>query len=180
MRENLGLTVILWQSCAIIEYIVDTYDKEHKISFSTFPEKYLTKTWLYFQASGQGPYFGQRWWFLWGHAEKLPSVLERYGNEIKRVMGVFERHLTQQEQLGEGQGQWLVGDKCSYADLSFVMYNFTAAEWLLPEGGDVTLDLRNEFPKTFAWHERMMQRASCQKSVTEMKEMVLRRQQSRH
>jgi glutathione S-transferase len=54
---NTGIT--LWESGAIIEYLVDTYDKKLSLSFDTSPEKYLVKQWLYFQMSGQGPYFGQ-------------------------------------------------------------------------------------------------------------------------
>lgn len=54
---NTGLT--LWESGAIIEYLVETYDTQHTISFSTSPEKYHLKQWLHFQTSGQGPYFGQ-------------------------------------------------------------------------------------------------------------------------
>lgn len=51
--------ITLWESGAIIQYIIDTYDKEGKISVSSSPEKYLLNQWLFFQASGQGPYFGQ-------------------------------------------------------------------------------------------------------------------------
>jgi glutathione S-transferase len=46
--------ITLWETGAIIEYLIDTYDKEHKLSLDTFPEKYHQKQWLYFQASGQG------------------------------------------------------------------------------------------------------------------------------
>ncbi|KAJ8125869.1 hypothetical protein O1611_g7768 [Lasiodiplodia mahajangana] len=46
---NTGLT--LWESGPIIEYLVEQYDKDHKISYSTFPEKYLIKQWIGFQIS---------------------------------------------------------------------------------------------------------------------------------
>lgn len=50
----------LWESGAIIEYLVETYDKENKISFPKGSnEGYLTKQWLFYQATGQGPYYGQ-------------------------------------------------------------------------------------------------------------------------
>lgn len=54
--------ITLWESGAIIQYLIDTYDKDNKISYSIFPEKYLTQQWSFFQASGQGPYFGQAAW----------------------------------------------------------------------------------------------------------------------
>jgi len=50
----------LWESGAIIEYLIEVYDKKQKLSFPAGSnEAYLAKQWLYFQVSGQGPYFGQ-------------------------------------------------------------------------------------------------------------------------
>lgn len=55
---NTGIT--LWESGAIVEYLVENYDTEQKISHgSQSPEKWLEKQFLYFQVSGQGPYFGK-------------------------------------------------------------------------------------------------------------------------
>ena len=54
---NTGMT--LWESGAIIEYLIDEYDKDNKFSFSESPEKYYLKQWLFFQTSGHGPYIGQ-------------------------------------------------------------------------------------------------------------------------
>jgi glutathione S-transferase len=45
--------ITLWESGAIIEYLVDTYDNENKLTYATFPEKYHVKQFLYFQMSGQ-------------------------------------------------------------------------------------------------------------------------------
>lgn len=51
------------QSGAIIEYVVETYDKDKRLDYTTSPEKFLLKSWLHFQMSGQGPYFGQLGWY---------------------------------------------------------------------------------------------------------------------
>lgn len=55
---NTGLT--LWESGAIIEYLTERYDKTHKLSFvpGTF-EAYHARQWLFYQTTGQGPYYGQ-------------------------------------------------------------------------------------------------------------------------
>jgi glutathione S-transferase len=58
---NTGIT--LWESNAIIDYLLDTYDKEGKLHSTQSPKKYYEKQWEHFQASGQGPYFGQKAWF---------------------------------------------------------------------------------------------------------------------
>ena len=100
------------ESDAIIAYLVDTYDTERKISAADTKEKYEELQWLFFQASGQGPYFGQAVWFSVFHPEKIPSAIERYQNEIKRVFSVLESVLSKRE--------WLVGNKVSIADISFI------------------------------------------------------------
>lgn len=54
----------LWESGAIIEYLLETYDKGHSLSYTSGPERWEQRCWLHFQTSGQGPYFGQRAWFV--------------------------------------------------------------------------------------------------------------------
>lgn len=55
---NTDLT--LWESGAIYEYLIEKYDTNNKLSFPQgSTESYLAKQWLFFQVSGQGPYFGQ-------------------------------------------------------------------------------------------------------------------------
>ena len=100
------------ESDAILTYIVDKYDPEHKISAATEEDKYRQLQWLFFQASGQGPYFGQAAWFSYFHPEKIPSAQERYRNEILRVLGVLDGVIAKQE--------WLVAGKPTIADLSFI------------------------------------------------------------
>jgi glutathione S-transferase len=100
------------ESNAIIQYLVDTYDTEHKISVTDHKERYTQLQWLYFQASGQGPYYGQAVWFAKFHSEKIQSAQDRYVNEIKRVLSVLESVLSKQE--------WLVGNKVTIADLAFI------------------------------------------------------------
>ena len=46
INPNSGLA--LWESGAIILYLVETYDKEHKLSFDSSPEKFHAYQWLMF------------------------------------------------------------------------------------------------------------------------------------
>ncbi len=48
------------------------------------------------------------------HPEKFPSAVERYQKEILRVVGVLNDVLSKQG--------WLVGDKCTVADLCLIPY----------------------------------------------------------
>ena len=102
------------ESDAILTYLVDKYDPAHKVSAASEGDKYHQLQWLFFQASGQGPYFGQAAWFSYFHEEKIPSAIERYKKEIQRVWSVLESVLKEKE--------WLVAGKCTVADLSFITY----------------------------------------------------------
>lgn len=155
----------LFESGAIVQYLIDTYDKERRLTYDSFPEKYHLLQWSFFQASGQGPYFGQAAWFNMYHPEKVESALLRYGNELKRIVGVLDRALKDRE--------WLVGDKCTYADLAFVMWNcmidfFMKDRKEHPDAWDIT-----EFPNFKRWQEAMLARDSLKKvmSVLQDKEV---------
>lgn len=141
---NTGIT--LWESGAIIEYLIDIYDKHNILGFPTgTPEHFLAKQWLFFQVSGQGPYFGQAMWFSLFHAEKIQSAQDRYIHEIRRVSGVLDRALQGRD--------WLVGDRYSYADLAFLAWYESVARILAGK-----LDLAGEFSELWAWLERIRRR----------------------
>jgi glutathione S-transferase len=152
---NTDLT--LWESGAIIEYLIERYDAAHKISFPPGSnESFLTKQWLYFQVSGQGPYYGQASWFKKFHPEKVPSALERYVKEINRVTSVLEGHLSRQKQLpgAAKDGPWLVGNRYSYADLSFVSWQ-TIVEVLIKKEDGYIID---DYPVVKDWLRRILSR----------------------
>ena len=87
------------------------------------------------------------------HHEKLPSAQERYQNEVKRVTGVLNTAL-------EGK-DWLVGDKCTYADLMFVTWQEMAPH-ILP-----SLDVAKNFPNVHRWLEAMKKRPATKKVLEE-------------
>ncbi|KAI9732935.1 MAG: hypothetical protein M1818_007368 [Claussenomyces sp. TS43310] len=158
---NTGVT--LWESGAILEYLIERYDTEHRLSFAPgTPESYHAKQWLYFQASGQGPYYGQSVWFTKFHPEPLPSALERYVREVNRVSGVLDGYLAEQKEEHSsrtgGDGPWLVGNKLSYADLAFV-------PWQRIIGTLLKKDEYNEddFPYVKEWLGKMTSREAVRK-----------------
>ncbi|KAB8078856.1 hypothetical protein BDV29DRAFT_187545 [Aspergillus leporis] len=81
-QEN-GIT--LWESVAIIKYLIHTYSQEDRISRAAFHDRYYTQARLHFQMSSQGPYYGQTGWLVRSHPENVPSAIERYQNELRRV-----------------------------------------------------------------------------------------------
>lgn len=105
-------------------------------------------------AIGQGPYYGQATWFARFHPEKLPSAIERYISEIVRVIGVLELGLQR-----NGTG-WLVGDKCTYADLAFVTWTAVGEGVLKGAGQGEKLA---DFPLYTAWNKRLDERPEVRK-----------------
>ncbi|KAI0087066.1 glutathione transferase Ure2p5 [Irpex rosettiformis] len=127
----------IWESCAILLYLAEKYDTEHKISVESFDDRMVQNQWLFFQASGQGPYFGQAGWFkVVNPSPHLPEVIERYQKEILRVLGVLESVLSKQ--------QWLIGGKCTIADISFVIWNVFAETILVADYNNFSLG--KDFP----------------------------------
>ena len=88
------------------------------------------------------------------HSEKVPSVVDRYVNQSERVLKVLNGAL-------EGK-TWLVGDKCTYADLSYFMWNVIIPLSMKYPAGETPL---SKFPNVLAWHERMAGRESVKKTL---------------
>jgi glutathione S-transferase len=61
--EDPNREVILWESGAILTYLVQEYDKSQALTYASGKEVHYINQWLYFQASGQGPYYGQAAWY---------------------------------------------------------------------------------------------------------------------
>lgn len=62
MIEDPNTNLVLWESGAIILYLVEEYDRNNTLTYNMGNERHFLKQWLFFQVSGQGPYFGQATW----------------------------------------------------------------------------------------------------------------------
>ena len=153
--------LMLFESGAIIQYLIEMYDGECRISYEELRERHLCNQWLMVQMSQQGPFFGQLSWFQYFHPEDVPSAKERYFKQVERVLGVLEVAL-------EGK-EWLVGDRCTFADISFFMWNELLPSVTRTKEEDTIL---NKFPRVLNWHERMRERRAVGK-VVEMRNKAI-------
>ncbi|KAH6673569.1 glutathione S-transferase [Halenospora varia] len=153
---NTGIT--LWESGAIVEYLIQTYDKDSKLTYTTSPEKFHVSQWIHFQMSEQGAYFGQAAWFAHFHAEKVESAKERYFEQVKRVFYVIDKA------LGENGGrEWVVGDKCTVADLNFVTWD-VLVPWIFGDSaGDLESEIKEKYPRYFEWNKSLGERGTVKK-----------------
>lgn len=108
-------------------------------------------------------YYGQASWFKTFHPEKLPSVEERYVKEINRVTGVLNDWLSKQsDKHGKtGDGPWLVGNKLSYADTAFVMWQYLCTT--LP-GFQGDLD-EDQYPFVKEWMAKLVANEAIAKVI---------------
>ena len=104
------------------------------------------RQWSIFQCTFQGPSLSNAFYFV-----RNPNAEARkhFVDESIRVLSVLDGALA-------SNNQYLVGGKCSAADLVLVPYM-----WSMPLilGAD-NVDLAKEYPNVNAWYERLMQRES--------------------
>ncbi|KAJ8126268.1 hypothetical protein O1611_g7373 [Lasiodiplodia mahajangana] len=157
---NTNLT--LWESGAIVQYIIDQYDTKRVLTYDTFPEKHHLNQWLQFQMSGQGPYYGQASWYnVLQDNPVVPEGIKRYNEQLKRVLQVLDGWL-------EGR-QWLVGDKMTYADMAFVPWNDRIDDVII---GCARANMFEGCPNVQAWHERMTSRHTWKKIMEDRRVLM--------
>lgn len=66
------------------------------------------------------------------------------------------------EQSGK---EYLVGDKCTIADLIFVMWDYVSPYFFGEEYA--TMELDKKYPKYWAWRERLMARPAVKKVLAD-------------
>lgn len=140
-----------------MDYILDRYDAEKRISFSTLQEQYHMKQWLQFQTTTQGPVLQAV--FHWAFVEPgSPQAHARSVENFRRVLRVLDDELADKE--------WLVGGRCSAADLSYVPFH-SKLDFIMRGAAP---DVEGEFPNVDAWFKRMVGRDAVRKVLRERDE----------
>jgi glutathione S-transferase len=60
--EDPNTDLVLWELGAILQYLIEQYDPNNTLTYTTLKEKHHLSQWLHFQMSGQGPYWGVAGW----------------------------------------------------------------------------------------------------------------------
>ena len=77
-------------------------EKAGRLLPTEFKARSRVVQWLMFQMGGVGPMQGQANVFFRYFPDRLPGAIARYQNEVKRLYGVLDRHLVENE--------WLAGE----------------------------------------------------------------------
>lgn len=104
-----GEPITLWESGAILWYLAE---KTGLFLPTSGAARHHVNQWLMFQMAGVGPMFGQLAHFMFYAKEKHPYSIQRYSNEMLRLLAVMNRQL-------EGQ-DWFAGDSYSIADMALI------------------------------------------------------------
>ncbi|AMD19446.1 HBR545Wp [Eremothecium sinecaudum] len=174
----------IWESGAIILHLVNKYyrDTGNPLLWSdNLAEQAHINSWMFFQTSGHAPMIGQALHFRYFHSQKVPSAVERYTDEVRRVYGVVEMALAEKREalimdldsenaaaysagttpLNQSRffdyPVWLVGDNISVADLSFVPWNNVVDR--------IGINIKVEFPEVYKWTKHMMRRTAVIKAL---------------
>lgn len=127
-----------------MQYLVDRYDPQHKLSYPPGSREAVeVASWLFFQNAGVGPMQGQANHFSRYAPEKIQYGIDRYRNETKRLYSTLDKHLA------EKGTEYIVGDRCTIADIAHVGWA-ASADYAGVELG--------EFKALSAWLERMLKR----------------------
>ncbi len=134
----------LFESGAILIYLAD---KTGKFLPKEPVAHYQTLQWLMFQMGGVGPMFGQTHHFLRAAPEKVQYGIDRYTKETRRLYGVMDGHLKQNQYLA---GEYSIADIATYPWVA-------RHEWHLVNLGD--------FPNVKRWYDVIGARPAVKKGM---------------
>jgi len=132
-NENL----CLFESGAILIYLAE---KTGRLLPESGKARYRVIQWLMFQMAGVGPMQGQANVFYRYAPEKIQYAIDRYQNETKRLYGVMDRQLSEDE---------FIAGEYSIADIAHWPW-IDAHEW-------AGVDLE-QFPNLKRWYEQIGKR----------------------
>ena len=145
-----GKPLSVFESGAILIYLAE---KTGKFYSANLRDQTQINQWLMWQMGGIGPMLGQNHHFVKYAPEVIPYAQTRYINETRRLYGVADRQLADNEYLAGGQ--YSIADVACYGWMSL---------W---EGQkqDIT-----EFPNVARWLDALSQRPGVQRGMALFRE----------
>ena len=91
-----GKPLAIFESAAILVHLAQ---KSGKFLPTEPRARYATLEWLMFQIANIGPMYGQAFHFRSVAPERVPYAIDRYTNEVGRLLGVMDKRLFEQPYL---------------------------------------------------------------------------------
>jgi GST-like protein len=102
-----GAPLAIFESAAILVYLAQ---KSGQFLPDEPRARYATLEWLMFQIANIGPMYGQAFHFRSVAPERVPYAIDRYTNEVGRLLGVVDKRL--------GENAFLAGAEYTIADIA--------------------------------------------------------------
>ncbi|PWY97338.1 glutathione S-transferase [Testicularia cyperi] len=152
----------VWESGAILQYLVDKHDKAGKFSGSTPEERAVVNQFLMFQMSAVGPvmgnvFFAHNYWEGAYGEKPRKDVFTRFEGETHRLVKLLEDQLAKQKQRGS---DFIALDRPTIADFAFW-------PWIRIAGFG-KLDF-SSYPNVTKWCETIENDAHSKKAMEKLK-----------
>jgi len=147
-----GEPFVLWETGAILLYLAE---KTGRFLPAARRERAICHQWLMFQVSGVGPMFGQNAHFSFYAKDKHPYSIERYANEVTRLLRVLDGRLCESRFLGGAD--YTISDMATYP---YVLRQVEAR--------------RSEFPALGRWSDEVGARPAVQRGMEVGREALRR------
>jgi len=146
----------IFETGAIMIYLAE---KTEKFLPSDDKKRSQVMQWLMFQMSGIGPMMGQANVFHRYFSEKIPVVIDRYQNEVKRLFQVLDTQLNNSEYLT---------DNYSIADM---------ANWCWVHTHDWSGVSIESYPNLQRWVNNIAQRPAVQRGIKVPAEITVNKEE---
>ena len=134
---------VLWETGAILLYLAE---KTGRFRPAARRERAICQQWLMFQVSGVGPMFGQNAHFAFYAKDRHPYAIERYANEVTRLLRVLEGRLS--------ESRFLAGADYTISDMATYPYVLRQVE-----------SRRTEFLALARWSDEIGARPAVQRGM---------------
>jgi GST-like protein len=131
-----GARITIFESVAILVYLAE---KAGRLMPSDPRGRYEVIKWSIFQAASIGPMFGQMAYFHDYAEPKVPTALDRYENEVRRLYKVLERRL--------GEAEYLASD--------FSIADIAVWPWIQPARQEQRFE---DYPNLKRWYDAIAAR----------------------
>jgi GST-like protein len=102
-----GKPLAIFESAAILVHLAQ---KSGKFLPTEPRARYVTLEWLMFQIANIGPMYGQAFHFRSVAPERVPYAIDRYTNEVGRILGVMDKRLLEHT--------YIAGEDYTIADIA--------------------------------------------------------------
>ncbi|MEP7351523.1 MAG: glutathione S-transferase N-terminal domain-containing protein [Sphingorhabdus sp.] len=145
-RGITGDSFSVFESGAILLYLAE---KTGQFLPATPGGRYAVIEWLIWQVAGLGPMAGQNGHFLLYAPEKVPYVIQRFDQEVRRLYAVLNAQLAR-------TGQYVAGDTYTIADMA-------CFPWIMTHKAQgLTLD---DYPALKIWFAQIRARPAVQRGI---------------